>query len=296
MEKPKGRYRRLVESQNRTSTVTSLHVLATAEKDGEEEEVDDTDWAKAIEEEETKAFSLERVRKMASPDAFYLLIGSIGALMAGGVFPMWGLLFAETIDLLFRRVELCDLDTVEEELGFLTCEDYWSDFADSMQQRSFEVAGFWAIVALGSVIGNMTVFWGFGMASERLNKRTRDAAFASLVRQEIAFFDRRSVGNITSQLQDDAARMHTFTGEPVRAVIIALSSVFTGLVLSFTVSCILVHISGGVNFVTMIFQHLTFWLPITVHVAFRACCTRVHSFHGLCNIYGDETNVGRRHN
>jgi ABC-type multidrug transport system fused ATPase/permease subunit len=205
-------------------------------------------------------------------------------------------LFAETIDLLFRRVELCDLDTVEEELGFLTCEDYWSDFADSMQQRSFEVAGFWAIVALGSVIGNMTVFWGFGMASERLNKRTRDAAFASLVRQEIAFFDRRSVGNITSQLQDDAARMHTFTGEPVRAVIIALSSVFTGLVLSFTVSCILVHISGGVNFVTMIFQHLTFWLPITVHVAFRACCTRVHSFHGLCNIYGDETNVGRRHN
>jgi ATP-binding cassette subfamily B (MDR/TAP) protein 1 len=133
-------------------------------------------------------------------------------------------------------VEFCDPDTVEEELGFLTCEDYWSSIADFMQERSFEVAGFWTIVAVGSVVGNMITFWGFGMASERLNKRTRDSAFASLVRQEIAFFDRRSVGNITSQLQDDAARMHTFTGEPVRAILIALSSVFTGLVLSFVVS------------------------------------------------------------
>ena len=238
MEKPKGRYRRLVETQNRISTVTSLHVLASTKKDGEEEEkVEDTDWEKAIEEEETKAFSLGRARKMASPDAFYLLVGSVGALMAGSVFPMWGLLFAETIDLLFRRVEFCNPDTVEDVLGFLTCEDYWSSIADYMQKRSFEVAAFWAIVAVDSVLGNMITFWGFGMASERMNKRTRDAAFGSLVRQEIAFFDRRSVGSITSQLQDDAARMHTFTGEPVRALLIALSSVFTGLVLSFTVSC-----------------------------------------------------------
>jgi ATP-binding cassette subfamily B (MDR/TAP) protein 1 len=293
MEKPKGRYRRLVESQNRSSTVTSLQVLASLKKDEEEEEADDTDWEKTIEEEENKAFSLERVRKMASPDALYLLVGSIGALMAGSVFPMWGLLFAETIDLLFRRVEFCDPDTVENELGFLTCEDYWSSIADSMQQRSFEVAGFWAIVAVDSVVGNMIAFWGFGMASERLNKRTRDAAFASLVRQEIAFFDRRSVGSITSQLQDDAAQMHTFTGEPVRALLIALSSVFTGLVLSFTVSC--VHVSVGVNFVTMIFK-ISLLLPITVHVAFRAYCTRMYSFAGLRNVYGDETIFGRRYN
>jgi ATP-binding cassette subfamily B (MDR/TAP) protein 1 len=238
IEKPKGRYRRLVESQNRRSTITSLHVLASMKQDGkeEEEEVDDTDWEKAIEVEETKAFSLVRARKMASPDAFYLLVGAIGALFAGGVFPMWGLLFAETIDLLFRRVEFCNPDTVEEELGFLTCEDYWSSIADYMQERSFDVAGFWTIVAVGSVVGNMMAVWGFGMASERLNKRTRDSAFASLVRQEIAFFDRRSVGNITSQLQDDAARMHTFTGEPIKSVLIALSSVFTGLILSFVVS------------------------------------------------------------
>ena len=68
-----------------------------------------------------------------------------------------------------------------------------------------------------------------------MNKRVRDAAFTALVRQEIAFFDKRSVGSITSQLQDDAARLHTFTGEPIRSLLIALSSVLTGIVLSLVV-------------------------------------------------------------
>jgi ATP-binding cassette subfamily B (MDR/TAP) protein 1 len=55
----------------------------------------------------------------------------------------------------------------------------------------------------------------------------------ALLRQEVGFFDKRSVGSITSQLQDDAARIHAFSGEPVRSMIVALSSVLTGVILSF---------------------------------------------------------------
>lgn len=108
-----------------------------------------------------------------------------------------------------------------------------------MKKRSYEVAVFWALVAWGAVLGQMMVFYGFGNASERMNKRVRDASFASLVRQEVAYFDQRSVGKITSQLQDDAARLHTFTGEPIRSFLIAVSSLFTGLALSFAVSFVL---------------------------------------------------------
>jgi ATP-binding cassette subfamily B (MDR/TAP) protein 1 len=150
---------------------------------------------------------------------------------------LFSLLFAETIDLLFRTVLNCEPDAVP--FDFETCQEYWDFTANDMQERSYEVAGFWAIVAAGSVIGNMITFWGFGQASERLNKRTRDASFLALVRQEVAFFDRQSVGKITSQLQDDAARIHTFSGEPIRSLLIALSSVFTGVVLSFVVSKVL---------------------------------------------------------
>jgi ATP-binding cassette, subfamily B (MDR/TAP), member 1 len=141
----------------------------------------------------------------------------------------------ETIDLLFRQVQRCDEETPPPP-EFDSCEAYWNGTKESMQDRSFEVAGFWAIVAFGCIFGNMLTFWGFGQASERLSKRVRDSAFSSLVRQEVAFFDKRSVGKITSELQDDATRLQTFCGEPIRSFLIAMASVFTGVVLSFVVS------------------------------------------------------------
>jgi ABC-type multidrug transport system fused ATPase/permease subunit len=66
-----------------------------------------------------------------------------------------------------------------------------------------------------------------------MNKRVRNAAFDSLVRQEVSFFDLHPVGVITSQLQEDAALMHSFSGEPIRTLVINLSSVLVGVAVSF---------------------------------------------------------------
>jgi ATP-binding cassette subfamily B (MDR/TAP) protein 1 len=236
MEKPHGRYKRLVESQDRNASSTTLGIKAKKGKDeSDEEEEDQPDWEKEIEDEETSAFSLSRARQLASPDIGFIMIGSIGMIAAGCVFPMWGLLFAETIDLLFRITEKCDTDFLTAS-GFASCQDYWNDTADSLRQDSYVIAMYWALVCAGSIIGNMLAFYGFGHASERMNKRVRDDAFTSLVRQEVSYFDKRSVGKITAQLQEDAARVHTFTGEPVRVFLIAASSILVGLALSFYVS------------------------------------------------------------
>lgn len=235
MEKPKGLYKRLVDTQRRGATIDAnlLKKRGKEDKDEEEEETEETDFEAQLEEKEKEAFSLARARKMAAPDASYMLVGAVGSIIAGGVFPCWGIMFAETINLLFRRVYNCDTDEDAAELGFDTCDDYFDFVADDMRTTSFELAVYWVIVAVGCVVGNMLLFWGFGMASERLNKRVRDSAFASLVRQEVAFFDQRSVGTITSQLEDDAARIHTFSGEPIRSFLVATSSIITGVLISF---------------------------------------------------------------
>lgn len=47
--------------------------------------------------------------------------------------------------------------------------------------------------------------------------------------------DKRSVGSITSQLQDDAARLQAFSGEPIRSMLTAMSAVIIGVTLSFIV-------------------------------------------------------------
>jgi ATP-binding cassette subfamily B (MDR/TAP) protein 1 len=53
------------------------------------------------------------------------------------------------------------------------------------------------------------------------------------MRQEVGYFDMRPVGVITSQLQQDAAMIHSFSGEPIRTLVIGVSSVLVGVVISF---------------------------------------------------------------
>jgi len=236
MEKPNGRYKRLVASQKRGSTVDLQAIKDDSKMKADADEDQDEradDEGKKLEEEASKAFDGKRARQMAKPDIKYLLVGALGAILAGGVFPAWGIMFAFMIELLFRRTEVCPAEDGSIPFGFDSCDSYYDNLADDMQQTSYSLGIYWAVVAAGCLIGNALVFYGFGMSSERLNKRVRDSAFGALVRQEVAFFDRQSVGGITSQLQDDAARIHTFSGEPIRSLIMSLSSVVTGLIVSF---------------------------------------------------------------
>ena len=149
-----------------------------------------------------------------------------------------------TINLLYRQVFDCTseflitLSLPPPYSKYDTCEEYWQAESDSMRNESFRLAWFWGILVVVCVVGGVLSFWGFGNASERLSRRIRDSAFHSLVRQEVAFFDKRSVGKITSELQEDAAMIQTFTGQPIRAFTTAIASVLTGLVISFTVSSI----------------------------------------------------------
>ncbi|KAL7567824.1 hypothetical protein ACA910_000571 [Epithemia clementina (nom. ined.)] len=233
MEKDDGRYKRLADSSKRRTKVDTLGLKnnSTVSSVTEEGEDQDPDWAEEEALLQQEAFNMKRARSLADQDTKFMLIGVIGAIMAGGVFPMWGVAFSETIALLFRQVQNCEEGDVPD--GFATCQDYWNDIADDMRERSFFVSYIWAIIFVACISGNILTFWGFGMVSERLNKRVRDDTFKSLLRQEVAYFDKHSVGSITSQLQDDAARLHAFSGEPTRAFVVAMSSVVTGITLSF---------------------------------------------------------------
>jgi ATP-binding cassette, subfamily B (MDR/TAP), member 1 len=197
INRPHGRYKRLFDSSRRETKMTSAslkvsHAVDRGDSDDKDEE--EVNWEAKFEEDEVKAFSASRARKLAAPDMNFIILGTIGAVMAGSVFPIWGVMFSETIDLLFRPVFNCTgevgytpncTDGCEQ---FASCEDYWNSVASDMQDDSFILSLYWFLVMVCCVVGNVLVFWGFGMASERLNKRVRDSAFSSLVRQEVAFF------------------------------------------------------------------------------------------------------------
>jgi ATP-binding cassette subfamily B (MDR/TAP) protein 1 len=241
MNKPNGRYQRLVESQKRKSSVNVAAIKSDALLCLDEDE-EDVDFEKEAEELASKAFNKADARNFAKPEINLYLVGIVGAVIAGGVFPAWGIVFAEMIGLLFYPALPCPTPYVPLGLEDNSCVSllidgscvpYYECIANDMQRMSYEIAGYWAIIIAACLIGNILVFKGFGTATERINKRMRDMTFGALMRQEVAFFDKRSVGSITSQLQDDVAFIFAFSGEPVRTLVINLASVVTGLTISF---------------------------------------------------------------
>lgn len=90
IERPHGRYKRLFESSQRKATIKGLRESMAVDKKGEkeEEEEEEIDWEAKIQEEEAAAFDAKRARGLAKPDLSYMAVGGVGAVMAGGVFPV----------------------------------------------------------------------------------------------------------------------------------------------------------------------------------------------------------------
>lgn len=138
------------------------------------------------------------------------------------------------IELLYKPVYPCNGDLPPARFAeFQSCQDYRDTTADDMQELSYKITYGLVAVVFSAVIGHTLVHFGFGTAVERMNKRVRDAAFKSLVRQEVAYYDVRPVASLTSRLSDDAALIHSFSGEPIRQLLLNLSSIVVGLVISF---------------------------------------------------------------
>jgi ATP-binding cassette subfamily B (MDR/TAP) protein 1 len=239
MLNPDGRYRRLQAMQNlhsqegNDSISTGIAMedrasgLVELPKPVEKGADNDDNGENELEVDEQRASdNAKRARLLASNDKFYFLVGGIGAIFFGLMFPSWGFVFAYMIEILYTPVEDCDGVSGD-------CDAYWNFIADDMQDQSLRIFYAFLGVIASTLLGSTLLFWGFGVASERMNKRVRDSAFTSLLRQEIAWFDLRSPGTITSHLAEDAALLHAFSGEPIRTLVLNLSSVFIGVIVSF---------------------------------------------------------------
>ena len=78
LQKPHGRYKRLVEAQKRGATLESLLAKSKKDKEGEDDEEEKEEQEKMKhqgEEEEEKAFNFKRAMRLASPDVSYILLG-----------------------------------------------------------------------------------------------------------------------------------------------------------------------------------------------------------------------------
>mgnify|MGYP001179671279 CR=1 FL=1 len=203
-----------------------LSVMKDPGKDTDEDAAknDDDDEKKKISKIEEK----ELVRscwRLVRSDWFFIALGISGAMGAGAVFPLWGIMFALMIDLLFAPVLFCDVSLPNQQ-----CQSDWNEQADSLRDDSYEYAMWWGLLCALALVGYFLLGYGSGKASERLSKRIRDTGFISLIRQEVGFHDVNGYAVTTAQLSEDATLLKHFTAEPINTLAIAVCSALVGLV------------------------------------------------------------------
>ncbi|KAM4602093.1 bile salt export pump isoform 2-T2 [Polymixia lowei] len=163
------------------------------------------------EEEHIEPAPVTRILKYNMPEWPYMLFGSIGAAINGGVNPVYSLLFSQILATF--------------------------SISDPVAQRT-EIDGiclFFVMVGLTSFFTQMLQGYAFSKSGELLTRRLRRLGFHAMLGQEIGWFDdhRNSPGALTTRLATDASQVQGATGSQIGMIVNSLTNIGVAIIISF---------------------------------------------------------------
>ncbi|KAF5577862.1 leptomycin B resistance pmd1 [Fusarium pseudocircinatum] len=110
--------------------------------------------------------------------------------------------------------------------------------ADDMQKQGNFLALMFFIMALGLIIVYGILGWATNVVSQTFAQRIREDLFSSIIRQDLAFFDRpeNTVGALTSRIDSYAQAIFELMGFTIAIITMALVSVFVCGIMSIAFS------------------------------------------------------------
>uniref|UniRef100_A0A9J8DHU7 Bile salt export pump n=1 Tax=Cyprinus carpio carpio TaxID=630221 RepID=A0A9J8DHU7_CYPCA len=167
--------------------------------------------------EEVEPAPVTRILKYNAPEWPYMLFGSFGAAVNGGVNPVYSLLFSQILAVRFPPT---------------------FSMPDPVEQRR-EINGiclFFVVVGLVSYIFR-SFFQGyaFSKSGELLTRRLRCLGFQAMLGKEISWFDdhRNSPGALTTRLATDASQVQGATGSQIGMIVNSLTNIGVAIIISF---------------------------------------------------------------
>ncbi|KAJ2945156.1 hypothetical protein O0L34_g9219 [Tuta absoluta] len=184
-----------VESMKSVDEDSGSEISDELEEEKEEKEFEPTTW---------------EILQLCKPEKYLMLVGIFAAVCVGASFPMFAVLFGETY-------------------GYLesTNEEYVIGGTNM-------IAVLFLVVGVVTGIGIFVQIYIFNLTGVRLTARLRVAAFESMLKQEIGWFDDplNGVGALCSRLAADAAAVQGATGTRIGALMQACATILLGVILS----------------------------------------------------------------
>ncbi|KAL6567327.1 ATP-binding cassette sub- B member 9 [Orobanche gracilis] len=163
-----------------------------------------------------KRVSIGRLAYLNKPEVPYLLLGSLGAVGNGLLFPLFGLLLSTAIKIFFEPPNELRKDS-----------EFW--------------ALMMLLLGIGSLVALPVQNFFFGIAGGKLIERIRSLTFKKVVHQEIRWFDdpANSSGAVGARLSTDASTVRSLVGDALGLIIQNIATVVAGLVIAFTANWLL---------------------------------------------------------
>jgi ABC-type multidrug transport system fused ATPase/permease subunit len=146
------------------------------------------------------------------PDWPWLSLAAVGACLGGAVTPCFALLCVAMLIAFF------DIDNA------------------ALRSKTATLAGYFVLVGGVAALAKAAEVYGSVRAGERLTRRLRRAAFASVLRQDMAFFDEatHTPGALVTRLASDALLVKTGAGERLTLLAECGASIVTALAIAFS--------------------------------------------------------------
>ncbi|XP_065929444.1 ATP-dependent translocase ABCB1 isoform X3 [Magallana gigas] len=179
-------------------------------KENETKEKDDDKDKKDEKKEEDEA-GFGRIMKMNAPEWPYILLGSLGAIMNGGVQPAFAIIFSEILG------TFAITSTSEQE--------------DKMLMWTLLMVGIGVI----SFLTFLTQGYCFSVSGENLTMRLRQSSFRALMRQDMEYFDnpKNTTGALTTRLSTEAAEVQGASGAQLGTMLQNFANIGTGVIIGF---------------------------------------------------------------
>uniref|UniRef100_A0A3Q2ZSG3 Bile salt export pump n=1 Tax=Kryptolebias marmoratus TaxID=37003 RepID=A0A3Q2ZSG3_KRYMA len=152
-----------------------------------------------------------RILKYNLPEWPYMLVGSVGAAINGGVNPVYALLFSQIL----ATFAITDAPTQRKEID--------------------GICVFFVMVGIISFFTQMIQGYAFAKSGELLTRRLRRIGFQAMLGQEIGWFDdhRNSPGALTTRLATDASQVQGATGSQIGMIVNSLTNIGVAVIMSF---------------------------------------------------------------
>ncbi|KAL4788015.1 P-loop containing nucleoside triphosphate hydrolase protein [Aspergillus varians] len=158
---------------------------------------------------------LKFVTSFNRPEALYMVIGLVFSILAGGGQPTQAVLYAKAIS---------TLSLPESEYGKLRHD-----------------ANFWSlmffVVGIVQFITQSTNGAAFAVCSEKLIRRARSTAFRTILRQDIAFFDKEenSTGALTSFLSTETKHLSGVSGVTLGTILMTTTTLGAAIIIALSI-------------------------------------------------------------